>query len=312
MGNKDTKGITTVNGGSPKLGPGTSIHGKYEVNVKVRCVAVGNIKYEPLVEGNVYLVYRKHEQTGVPTYSLCVYSNGNWIPAVLEPYINNIPNFTGIPVSEDDYWVCANTAFADGTVCETTIKPPVEPENSEEDKPELSVKEFIDYRLAEMAVEEQEAKKKAEQEKFEQSKHSIIPKTMPIDLSPEQLQIRDLRKLVNVLIEYIEKRNNELLTEPVVEQNWEHLKKFTNDLCDRVAGLERKVAILQLTLTPAQPIQPYSPNTPYVPNQPSVPDWPYWPPYPYGPVVSYSLPGGINVTSSIGMGTGINNNNNDK
>lgn len=280
------------------LGPNSSIHNirvlpKGEdvmASTKVRCVPVGNIAYEPLVEGNTYLVYRKNEQTGEPTYSLCVYSNGNWIPAGLEPYIKNIPYFTGIPVTEDDYWVCANTAFADGTVCETTIEPPVEPESPEEDKHELSVKEFIDYRLVEMAVEEQEAKKKAEQEKFEQSKHSVIPKAMPITLSPEQLQIRDLRKLVNVLIEYIEKRDNELLTEPVVEQNWEHLKKFTNELCDRICELERKVAILQLTLTPAQPIQPWSPNTPYVPNQPSVPDWPYWPPY--GPIISYSLPGG--------------------
>lgn len=320
--------ITTVNGGSPKLGPGSSIHGdkcwpgprgplgippKIK-NTKVRCVAVGNIMYEPLVEGNVYLVYRKHEQTGEPTYSLCVYKNGNWIPYGLDQYIGNIQGFTGIPVMDDDYWVCANTAFADGEMCniefeEPTVEPEQEPEkhNQDEDSNEETVQEYVKRRHTEIAKEEEEEHRKAKEDKMRREMAGEpIPCCMPITPSPESQAIRNLNITIEILMEYIQKMKDGIIGEPVVEQNWEHLKNFTNQLLDRILELEKRMDNMPITL-PGNPLpyQPYpyvpaSPNTPLTPGYPtppSIPEWPAWPPY--GPIISYSLPGGINVTSTV-------------
>lgn len=320
--------ITTVNGGSPKLGPGTSIHGGKPVpeietitnqakikNAKVRCVVVGNIKYEPLVEGNVYLVYRKHEQTGEPTYSLCVYKNGNWVPYGLEQCIGSIQGFVGIPVLDDDYWVCANTVFADGEVCNIEFeKPTVEPEpeqepekrNPDDDTNEETVQEYVKRRHEEIAKEEAEEQRKAKEDEMRrETAGEFIPRGMPITPSPESSAIRSLNLTIEILMEYIQKLKDGIVNEPVIEQNWEHLKNFTNGLLDRILDIERRLDNMPITLPgnplPYQPYTPASPNTPLTPGYPtppSVPEWPAWPPY--GPIISYSLPGGVNITSTVG------------
>ena len=293
--------ITTINGGSPKLGPGTSTSiGKHEIrSVNVRCVPVGNIKYESLVEGNVYLVYRKHEQTGEPTYSLCIYKNGNWVPYGLEQYIG--PLFTGIPVMDDDYWVCANTAFA-----EDNHEPESEPENqnpedTKKEPTEETVREYVERRLEEIAKNEAEEARKAKEEEMRcEEAGGWVPQCMPITPSSESIAIKSLSCTIEILMEYIQKMKDGMVNEPVIEQNWEHLKNFTNQLLDRILELEKRMDNIPIML-PCRPYQPLSPNTPLTPGyptSPSVPDYPAYPPYPYGPIITYALPGGTNITST--------------
>jgi hypothetical protein len=290
--------ITTVNDLSPRIGPGTSIYDKPEIkNVKVRCVPVGNLAYDTLVEGNTYLVYRKHIQTGEPTYSLCIYRDGYWIPYGLDDIIKSMTQFTGIPVLEDDHWVCANIAFNEE-------KPTDEPEqesekhNPDEDSNEETVQEYVKRRNNEIADEEEEEQRKAKEEKMgRKMAGEFVPRGMPITQSPESYAIRNLNRTIEILMEYIQKLKDGIIDEPVMEQNWEHLKTFTNDLCDRISELEQKVAVLQLMpynpYNPCTPYIPASPNTPLVPNQPSIPHWPY------EPIITYSLPGGISMTSTL-------------
>ena len=185
MGDENTKGITTVNGGSPKLGPGSNIHGEQcwpgpqgvqGIASKFwRCVVVGNKAYEPLIEGNVYLVYRKHEQTGEPTYSLCTYENGNWIPYGIIEAIKKLPWFVGIPVTDDDLWICVTTAFADDEASNAEVESPVEDPGNE------TVQDFVKRRREEIEKEECEQRQKAEKERMEREmRGEIVPHCMPI------------------------------------------------------------------------------------------------------------------------------------
>lgn len=256
-------------------------------NAKIRCVVVGNMAYEPLVEGNVYLVYRKHEQTGEPTYSLCTYENGNWIPYGIAETIKKLPWFAGIPVTDEDFWVCANTAFADGEVCNVEFEQPVE--DPGKDTGNETVQDFVKRRHAEIEKEKQEQRQKAEKEKMEREMHGeIIPHCMPMNPSPESQAIRKLNRTVDILMEYIQKMQDGVISEPVIEKNWEHIKKLTNDMLDRIGELEEKVKNQQFIPYPYIPVDPISPITPGYPNpNPSVPGYPY----PFGPIITYSVPG---------------------
>ena len=100
------------------------------------------------------------------------------------------------------------------------------------------------------------------------------------------------------LMEYIQKMKDGIIDEPVMEQNWEHLKNFTDQLFDRILELEKRMDNMPIAIPcqPHVPASPYTPLTPGYPTPPSIPEWPAWPPY--GPIISYSLPGGINVTST--------------
>ena len=293
MGDENTKGITTVNGGSPKLGPGSNIHGEQcwpgpqgvqGIASKFwRCVVVGNKAYEPLIEGNVYLVYRKHEQTGEPTYSLCTYENGNWIPYGIIESIKKLPWFVGIPVTDDDLWICVTTAFADDEASNAEVESPVEDPGNE------TVQDFVKRRREEIEKEECEQRQKAEKERMEREmRGEIVPHCMPITPSPESQAIRNLNRTVDILMEYIQKMQDGMISEPVIEKNWEHIKTLTNDMLDRIGELEEKVKNQQFIPYPYIPVDPISPITPGYPNpNPSVPGYPY----PFGPIITYSVPG---------------------
>lgn len=297
MGDKTTAGITTINGGSPKLGPGSSIHGDYcwtgpqgvqgqppVKNSKIRCVVVGNVTYEPLVEGNIYLVYRKHEQTGEPTYSLCTYENGCWIPYGIIESIKKLPWFTGVPVSDEDWWICANVAFADGEICNVTFEPPTE--TGDEPEKKETVQEYVQRRLDEIDKEETERARQAKEDEMKREMAGeFIPRGMPITPSPESQGIRALDRKFEILMEFIQKMYDEMIDDPVIEKNWEHIKTLTNDMLDRINELEEKVKN-QPFIIPVEPISPISPITPGYPNpNPSVPG------YPFGPIITYSVPG---------------------
>ena len=113
---------------------------------------------------------------------------------------------------------------------------------------------------------------------------------MPLDPDPGRVDLDRLKKDFKYALEYIDLLEKKIATKPVMEQNWEHLKNFTNQLLDRILELEKKMANIPITL----PYSPYTPLQPVCP--PLIPEWPAWPPY--GPVISYALPGGVNVTTT--------------
>lgn len=262
---------------------------------KFRCVLVGNKQYDQLVNGNLYLVYRKHEQTGEPTYSLCTYENGCWIPYGIIESIKSLPWFTGIPVEDADYWIGVNELFKNIDNTEE----PGEPEKQnieEESKKKETVQEYVERRRKEIEQEEQERRRKADQENFDRIRRGeYTPHSMPITPSSESQAIHELNITIGILMEYIQKMQDDIIDEPVIEKNWEHLKNFTNDMLDRIIKLEEKIGSTPFPYIP--PVSPY-PN-PFEPITPS----PITPgnPWPYGPIVTYSvpgaLPGGITLNS---------------
>lgn len=252
-------------------------------NTKIPLALVGNNTYAKPTEGKVYLVYRKHEQTGEPTYSLCTYENGNWIPYGIIESIKKSPWFAGVPVTDEDYWICADDAFIkspDDTVEETGK------ETSKETGKE-TVQEFVARRRAEIAQEEQEQRRKADQENFDRIRRGeYTPHIMPITPSPESQEIHELNITINILMEYIQKMQDDIIDEPVIEQNWNHINVLTNDMLDRIGKLEEKIKNIQFIPVPCVPTDPISPITPGFPNpNPSVPSWPL------GPIITYSVPG---------------------
>jgi hypothetical protein len=320
MGDENTKGITTVNGGSPKLGPGSNIHGEqcwpgpqgqpgkvdpdfdYTKLSKFRCVLVGNKQYDQLVDGNLYLVYRKHEQTGEPTYSLCTYENGCWIPYGIIESVKRLPWFTGVPVDDTDYWIGVNELFQN-------IDNPEEPEEPEKQNPEEesekkeTVQEYVQRRLDEIDKEETERARQAKEDEMKREMAGeFIPRGMPITPSPESQGIRALDRKFEVLMEFIQKMYDEIIDDPVIEKNWEHIKTLTNDMLDRISELEEKAKNQPFIPFPCIPVEPISPITPGYPNpNPSVPG------YPFGPIITYSVPGqgpmcSFTSTPSVGFG----------
>lgn len=254
-------------------------------NFRIRTAVVCNHTCDTLTEGNAYLVYRKHEQTGEPTYSLCTYENGCWIPYGIIESIKRLPWFTGVPVSDEDWWICANAAFNDELIPVDIVEKT--DENVGKNAGKETVQEFVERRRAEIAQEEQEQRRKADQEKFESIRRGeYTPHRMPITPSPESLKIHELNITINILMEYIQKMQDDIIDEPVIEQNWNHVKELTNDMLDRIGELEEKVKNMQFIPVPCVPVDPISPITPGYPNpNPSVPG------YPFGPIITYSVPG---------------------
>lgn len=320
MGDKTIAGITTINGGSPKLGPGSSIHGEqcwpgpqgrpgkvdpdfdYTKLWKFRYVLVGNKQYDQLVDGKLYLVYRKHEQTGEPTYSLCTYENGCWIPYGIIESIKNLPWFTGVPVDDADYWIDVNEMFQNISNTEEPEEPEKQNLEEESDKKE-TVQEYVQRRLDEIDKEETERARQAKEDEMKREMAGeFIPRGMPITPSPESQGIRALDRKFEILMEFIQKMYDEIIDDPVIEKNWEHIKTLTNDMLDRISELEEKVKNQQFIPYPCIPFEPISPITPGYPNpNPSVPG------YPFGPIITYSVPGqgpmcSFTSTSSVGFG----------
>ena len=256
-------------------------------NTKIPLALVGNNAYDKPIEGKVYLVYRKHEQPGEPTYSLCTYENGNWIPYGIIESIKKLPWFVGVPVTDEDYWICADDAFikSQGDTVEETGKETDEETGKETRKETLE--EFVARRREEIDREEQEQRRAEDQEKFERIRRGeYIPHSMPITPSPESLKIHDLNITIIILMEYIQKMQDDIIVEPVIEQNWNHVKELTNDMLDRISELEEKVKNIQFIPVPCVPVDPISPITPgYPTSSPSIPG------YPFGPVITYSVPG---------------------
>lgn len=249
---------------------------------KVRCAVVGNRAYEPLVEGNLYLVCRRHDELGDPVYSLCTYRNGNWVPYGLEDYILNMSEFTGIPVLDEDYWVCANTAF-EGIYEEQDASDTQEPKDE-------TVQEYVERRRMEIDNEEKEALHKTmENDLLLEMEGKRTPNGMHITPSHTDMAIGRTNKTIRILMEYIQGMKDAMIDSPMIEKNWEHFKNFTNGLLDRIIDLERRVDNMPITLpygpnTPLAPLVPASPNIPSVPPSVpgwpgSVPGWPGWPPF---------------------------------
>ena len=75
------------------------------------------MKKQPKINGHRYVVYRKHETTGEPTYSICIYKDDMWIPNIVD--IMNFIGFNGIPVKDDDKWIDLDAVFQfDNETCE--------------------------------------------------------------------------------------------------------------------------------------------------------------------------------------------------
>lgn len=255
--------ITTVNGGSPKLGPGTIIsnpdisqtiqvkdidESAHNATCALKCALVFTPQAGKPEDGKTYLVYRPNVDTGEPTYSICICKNGNWIPQSIAQF--NITGFTGIPIAEDDQWICCEDAF-------------------------LTKPEDMEYPVDDISKDLTKDPNDIEQlSKYVERRLGEFGKGLPLSR---------LERIVELVIEYID---DKLIQGPVVEQNWEHLKVFTNGLCDRICTLEQKISELQLHINPFQPVQPYPPYQPY-PAIPTTPEWPGTPSWPLGPIVTY-------------------------
>lgn len=259
--------ITTVNGGSPKLGPGTIIsspgtsqtiqvkdidESEYASIYALKCALVFTPQAGKPEDGKTYLVYRPNVDTGEPTYSICICKNGNWIPQSIAQF--NITGFIGIPVAEDDQWICCEDAF---------LTKPEDMAHPVDDISEDITKDPNDIEQLSKYVER----------RLEESGNELNG-------------LSRIERIMMLVMEYID---DKLIQGPVVEQNWMHLKEFTNDLCDRICKLEQKIAELQLYINPFQPGQPYPPYQPYQPYPaiPTTPEWPGTPSWPLGPIVTY-------------------------
>lgn len=297
MKDKPNEKLKECGGTRYTLGPNSSIHNirvlpkdeKVMASTKVRCVAVGNKTYDTLVDENTYLVYRKHEQTGEPTYSLCIYRNGCWIPYGIDNFIKNMSGFVGIPVMDDDYWICANEAFDnfETETVESVANNESEKSNSDNVKNE-TVQDFVKRRLMEIEMEEDENIRKVREEERERAwKGEFESISIPVSPTKNDYALKRTNQIINILMEYIQKMKDDIIDEPIIEQNWHHLKEIINELFDRIAKLESKVNELQLL--PSHPLQPYTPVSPYIQDHP----------WPLGPVITYAIPGKGTVTSTI-------------
>lgn len=213
---------------------------------------------EPLVEDNIYLVCRKNMDND-PTYLLCIYSNGCWVPYGLENITKTM--FTGIPIIDEDRWVCVNTMF------ENILTSPVDSEKSASIKNE-GVHEFMIRRIAEMCDDMKD-------NHTNKNNNMIQSWEGPLNIY----------RIIDIMLEYIDKLDKKTIPDHILEKNWEHLKNFTNKLCDRICELERKINNitiindLQKSPSPYIPTDP-SPVSPY-PSTPSIPT-------PYSPIITYS------------------------
>lgn len=201
----------------------------YTTTATFRCVTVGNTKHNQLTEGKLYLVYRRHEQTGEPTYSLCVYRDGCWIPYGIDHILNNLPGFTGIPVTDTDYWIEV------GAIFQSVDKPAEEPEKPEtqgpDEEPEIDeVHAYVERRLYEMENKCTERYSK-------------------------------INKRLGIMMGYIHSLKDDVANGHGAVRNCEYFKNITDELLDRVIRLEEKLSCMPPQYVPpitAYPIITYS------------------------------------------------------
>jgi hypothetical protein len=294
---------------SIKIGENSCIHNAHPIKTAVVCDSVWYGKPE---NGHKYVVYRKHETTGEPTYSICVCKDDMWIPEIffsgVFPSSIGIPiKEVGVPIVDEDEWIDLETAFQtyEKKPAVQDVTPAEESKNKEPEVTDMTCREYLQYCVDKREAEE--LKQKVDNKGIKNSIH----KAMPLEPDPNRDAIKRINERLDDIVEYIDKR---FLDNPAIEQNWKHIKDFTNSLLDRILELEKRVpyVIPDIPLVPNQPYQPYTPYpatpinpiTPWYPTTPSVPN-----PWPYGPIISYSIPGVGTITSSIGIGTGINNDN---
>lgn len=201
----------------------------YTTTATFRCITVGNTKHNQLAEGKLYLVYRRHEQTGEPTYSLCVYRDGCWIPYGIDHILNNLPGFTGIPVTDTDYWIEV------GAIFQSVDKPAEEPEKLEtqgpEEEPEIDeVHAYVERRLYEMENKCTERYSK-------------------------------INKRLGIMMGYIHSLKDDVANGHGAVRNGEYFKNIADELLDRVIRLEEKLSCMPPQYVPpitAYPIITYS------------------------------------------------------
>lgn len=282
VGEKNSRATATV-AHQVKMGENSCISNSQ----KIKMAFVENMMFRKPENGHTYVVYRKHELTGEPTYSICIYMDGNWIPEVIKSM--NIPNFNGIPACDDDMWIDLEVAFMpldeiDKTVDKTihdiiTVEGPKEP-----DVTKMTCREYLQHCVDKREAEELKRKSMSTGIKKGQFK------AMSMEHDHDRDAIKRINERLNDMMDYIDKR---FLDNPAIEQNWSHVKELINGLIDRVSELERRHQPLTTPDIPLVPNQPYQPYTPY-PTVPSIPAWPY------NPIVTYSVPGGgiqaINTT----------------
>lgn len=201
----------------------------YTTTATFRCVTVGNTKHNQLTEGKLYLVYRKHEQTGEPTYSLCVHRDGCWIPYGIDHILNNLPGFTGIPVTDTDYWIEVGALFQN---VDTPAEEPEKPETQgPEEEPEIDeVHAYVERRLYEMENKCTERYSK-------------------------------INRRLGIMMGYIHSLKDDVANGHGAVRNGEYLKTITDELLDRVIRLEEKLSCMPHQYVPpitAYPIITYS------------------------------------------------------
>lgn len=213
-------------------------------------------------DGKQYLVYRKidnHEYYWISIYDK---EKDRWVATGNAPW----PETMSVTRREEDLWMDLEATFHPKDVKE---EPEIMNKIIKGNKQELpgDVMDWLEKRREEDEKEEQDRYLERQRKKFEDNSGFHAMEIAPSD---EMVAIGKLRKDFEHLCEYIR-----------------HLKNQHDISCD---FYQKEIQELQNRIISLDPIRPY------VPNQPSVPEWPAWPPY--GPIISYTLPGGINVTTT--------------
>ncbi len=276
-----------------KLGQNTCIHSSGTTNrlpssvypdesqptiplTKVPVIIVGNKQYQPLVEGHKYLIYRNMGDNVEPSFSICIYKEGLWVPEPISYIIAGIlginHDINPVPVEDRDWYIdlfdFVKTTKPQEHVSHDTIKA----KSEEPDVNTFSLYEFIEKRidmyrekLAHEAEENERLRKEAEH-------HGV--ETTPVEPNPMKEQLDELNLKIDTIIGWLDAN---LIDGPTLDRNWEHIKTLTNDILDRLATLEQGRLLW--------------PNTPLCPGypEPQTPIQPY--PSPWGPVITYAVPG---------------------
>ena len=238
--------------------------------MRFEAAVIGDAAHMTLEEGKKYLVYRKNPETGEPTYSICIYRNGGWVPEVFVEM--NIMGFTAFPILPEDKFIDLDQAFKVNQVKKSDKK---QPEIKEPDVNTMSCSEYVNTRAKQHELEDKQHFK----ELIERYKQDGLP--VP-KLDPDMKSFIFNNDKVNSIIDYIDKR---MVDGPMIEKNWEHLKNFTNEILNRVIELEKTVENMPRPLIPLG-------DPGIFPDQigPCFP--PSCPQYPEDlPIITYSAPG---------------------
>ena len=242
---------------------------------KVPVLIVGNKQYQPLVDGHKYLVYRNMGYNVEPSFSICTYKEGSWVPEIINYIIAGVLGINHeikpVPVEDRDWYIdlfdFVKTTKSQEPALHDTIK--AKPE--EPDVNTLSLYEFIEKRI--VMYREKLAHEAEENERLRREAERDGVETAPAEPNPMKEQLDELNLKIDTIIGWLDAN---LIDGPTLDRNWEHIKTLTNDILDRLIILEQG-----RSLWPNIPMQPMYP-------EPQTPVQPY--PGPWGPVITYTVP----------------------